>query len=115
MSPYQYEPTISLWDNKEHRQIVLKNRKTGKDYAFDLQNTCVVGRKREACDVQITVDDRYISGRHLRFILDGAMVYVEDLKTKNGTRLNGRLLLSKTKIRNGDVLRMGRSEYEVKM
>ncbi len=115
MASQQYEPTISLWENNNRQKITLKNRKTGKEYSFNLQNTCIIGRNKGACDVQITTDDRYISGRHLRFIFDGISVYAEDLKTKNGTRLNGKLLLSKAKIRQGDILRMGRSEYEVKM
>ncbi|MCD7884777.1 MAG: FHA domain-containing protein [Lachnospiraceae bacterium] len=115
MSSYQYEPTISLWDNEDHRKITLKNRKTGEEFSFELQHTCVVGRKQEACDIQITTEDRYISGRHVMFSLDGSTVYAEDLKTKNGTRLNGNPLTAKKQVRHGDMLRMGRSEFEIRM
>ncbi|MCD8103776.1 MAG: FHA domain-containing protein [Lachnospiraceae bacterium] len=115
MSSYQYEPTISLWDHDDHRKITLKNRKTGEEFVFDLQHTCVAGRRKDACDIQITVDDRYISGRHVLFSIDGSFVYVEDLKTKNGTRLNGNPLLSKKQVKPGDILRMGRTEFEVQM
>lgn len=113
MDTYRSENTISLWDDNSKQSITLKNLQTGKRYSFVLKRSFVVGRKKESCDLQITTEDRYMSGKHLRFINDGASVYVEDLNTKNGTRLNGRPISSKAKIRRGDILKMGRSEFEV--
>lgn len=109
----QEEKTISLWDDEGRSGITLKNRKTGKRFSFVLKHTFVVGRNPQQCDLQITEEDRYISGKHLRFIRDGKEIFIEDLGTKNGTKLNGRLISSKTRISQGDILKMGRSEFEV--
>ena len=54
-----------------------------------------------------------MSGRHLRFVNEDGGLSIEDLHTKNGTRLNGKPVLEKTRIRKGDVLRMGRSEFAI--
>lgn len=117
MASYE-EPTFFLWDSgsKEKdrdNRITLKNLQTGKTYSFELQESFVVGRSKENCDLQIAPEDRYMSGKHLRFIKGRDGVYVEDLQTKNGTRVNGKRILSRTRIRRGDVIRMGRSEFEI--
>lgn len=113
MDDYNEEKTISLWDDHSKRSVTLRNIQTGRKFSFVLKSSFVVGRNKERCDMQITTEDRYMSGRHLRFINDEGEVYIEDLNSKNGTRLNGKLLLSKTRIRKGDILKMGRSEFEV--
>ncbi len=104
--------TLFLWDNNGIR-ITLINHSTGQSFAFDLQDRFVVGRSRENADLQITTDDRYISGRHLLFTRQQEGVFAEDLQTRNGTRINGKKILSPTRICSGDIIRMGRSEFEV--
>lgn len=109
----QEERTISLWEEEERIPITLKNRKTGRQFSFVLKHRFVVGRNPGQCDLGIGEEDRYISGKHLRFSREGNEIYVEDLGTKNGTRLNGRWISSRTRILPGDILRMGRSEFEL--
>lgn len=113
MDTYKSEKTISLWNDNSRRGVTLRNLQTGKRYSFVLKHSFIVGRRKEHCDLQITTDDRYMSGRHLRFINTEDGIYVEDLHTKNGSRVNGTLISSRTRIRQGDILRMGRTEYEV--
>lgn len=113
MDTYRSEDTIPLWEDESRKKITLRNVQTGKRYSFVLKYSFVVGRAKEACDLQLTEEDRYMSGRHLRFIKEGDHICVEDLNTTNGTRLNGRQITSPCRVRCGDVLRMGRSEFEV--
>lgn len=113
MDMYHSERTISLWEEDDRKCITLKNQQTGKRYTFILKHSFVVGRVKAYCDLQITEDDRYMSGRHLRFINEGKNVCVEDLNTKNGTKLNKRPVISRVKIRHGDILSMGHSSFEV--
>lgn len=113
MEDYRSEKTISLWEDNSRRGVTFTDLKTGRNYSFVVKHSFVVGRRKDACDLQITTDDMYISGRHLRISNEDDGIYVEDLHTKNGTRLNGKQITSKTKIRQGDRLRMGRSEFEV--
>lgn len=116
MSTASYEDTqdtLCLWDNSGKKKIVMKNRSTGQNFAFELRESFVVGRNRENCDLQIAAEDQYMSGKHLRFIRRPEGVFVEDLNTRNGTRVNGKKILKATRIRRGDIIRMGRSEFEI--
>ena len=113
MDTYGSEKTISLWDDDNRKAITLRNLQTGRCYSFVLKHSLVIGRRKEYCDLQISTDDRYMSGRHFQFINTGDGVYIEDLNSKNGTRLNGKTISSKTRIRQGDILKVGRSEFEI--
>lgn len=113
MDPYKSEKTLSLWDDNRRRGITLRNLQTGRRYSFVLKRSFVVGRVKELCDMQITVEDKYISGKHLRFINEGDGISVEDLNTTNGTELNGDRIYSKARLRQGDILKIGKTKFEV--
>ena len=113
MDNYNSDRTISLWEDSTRKSITLKNRKTGERFSFILKHSFIVGRLKPPSDMQITRDDMYISGRHLCFENMNNMVYVKDLNSKNGTWLNGHLLSAKTRIRQGDVLKIGRTEFDI--
>lgn len=113
MGTNRYEDTISLWDDDSRRVVTLKNLQTGKTNTFTVKHNFVIGRNKEACNLQITTDDLYVSGMHLRLINGRDGLYAEDMHSKNGTRINGRQMSSQTKIKRGDILRIGRSDYEI--
>ncbi|MEQ8859735.1 MAG: FHA domain-containing protein [Pseudomonadales bacterium] len=52
-------------------------------------NTFTIGRD-EVCELQ--VDDEMVSRRHARISVDRGIWYVEDLGSRNGTRLDGELV-----------------------
>ena len=59
---------------------------TGGD---DIQLTCkelLLGRGKD-CDIQLRFSD--ISGRHCRLVLSNGYWYIIDLKSTNGTKING--------------------------
>jgi hypothetical protein len=64
----------------------------------------VVGR-HPACDV--VVDHPAVSGRHVLFRLVGKTVYVEDLASTNGTKVNG-ILASNQVVHHLDLIEVGR-------
>ena len=113
MDNYESEKTISLWDDGSRKCVTLKNIQTGKVFTFVVKHSFIVGRVSKYCDLQITASDRYMSGRHIRFINEEGGLCIEDLNKKNGTKLNGKPVLSKVRIRQGDILKMGRSEFVV--
>lgn len=110
---YDADETLPLWEDGGIKKITLRNRRTGERFTFSLSGRLAVGRDKERSDLRITEDDRFISGRHLEFSRGGSDIYVEDAGSLNGTRLNGKSLQARTRIRNGDVLQMGHSEFEV--
>ncbi len=58
-----------------------------------------VGRSRQCT---VTVDSERISRRHLRIIRVGTVVTVEDLGSRNGTRVNGELITAVCPLNPGD-------------
>lgn len=113
MDTYNSENTISLWDNNNRSGITLRNIQTGKRYSFVLKHSFTVGSNKNFCDLQITTEDRYMSKKHLRFIKKEDGIYAEDLNSKNGSRINGKTISSRVRIKKGDILKIGRSEFEI--
>ncbi|MBV9263008.1 MAG: FHA domain-containing protein, partial [Candidatus Eremiobacteraeota bacterium] len=70
----------------------------------------VVGRDRSA---DVVVRDAEVSRRHLRFESREGVVYVEDLKTTNGSFLNGRRLTEAIEVRQGDEVDVGTTRVVV--
>ena len=91
MGRYDSDRTISLWEDSTRKSITLKNRRTGERFSFILKHSFTVGRLQPPSDLQITREDKYISGRHLCFENLNNAVYVKDLNSKNGTWINGHL------------------------
>ena len=67
-------------------------------------NPFVIGRTAE-CD--LALDYSGISRQHTQIVYDGDAFYAEDLKSKNGTFLNGNRIQSKSAMQHGDVLTIG--------
>ncbi|MDC7224363.1 MAG: FHA domain-containing protein [Spirochaetales bacterium] len=52
-----------------------------------------------------------VSRRHARIIREGKDLYIEDLESKNGISLNGKRIDEKTLLRQGDIIKIGESEF----
>jgi len=64
----------------------------------------LVGRAPEAT---FRLGDRNVSRRHARFVLQGGSVFVEDLGSLTGTRVNGERITGRRKLREGDLVQIG--------
>ena len=64
----------------------------------------VVGRDRDA---DVRIDDASVSRRHARIVVEGDTVNVEDLDSKNGTRVGGVPVSQPTNLAAGDVVTFG--------
>ncbi|HET7824303.1 MAG TPA: FHA domain-containing protein [Anaeromyxobacter sp.] len=64
----------------------------------------VVGRGSE---VTFRLADRNVSRRHARFVRQNGTVFVEDLGSLTGTRVNGERIAGKRKLREGDLVQIG--------
>lgn len=65
----------------------------------------VLGRE-ETCDIVIPV--RQISRQHLRIIMEGGSAFIEDLRSKNGTWVNGYRLTGMRELEDGDEIRIAK-------
>ncbi|MDC7219563.1 MAG: FHA domain-containing protein [Spirochaetales bacterium] len=52
-----------------------------------------------------------VSRRHARIINEGGELQIEDLESKNGVLLNGKKIESKGFLRQGDIIKIGDSEF----
>jgi pSer/pThr/pTyr-binding forkhead associated (FHA) protein len=67
----------------------------------------------EHCDV--TLEDEAVSTDHLEISSHGAAVMATDLDSRNGTVLNGEALDRPRRLRDGDVLQVGRFRLELSL
>jgi pSer/pThr/pTyr-binding forkhead associated (FHA) protein len=65
----------------------------------------VVGRGTEG--VTFRLADRNVSRRHARFLRQNGAVFVEDLGSLTGTRVNGEKITGKRRLRDGDLVQIG--------
>jgi len=68
----------------------------------------LIGRAPE-CD--IVIDDPLVSRQHARLTCDGVEVFLEDLGSRNGSRINGAQLRGQTLLENGDRVQIGAREF----
>jgi DNA-binding winged helix-turn-helix (wHTH) protein len=64
----------------------------------------LVGRDR---DCAIRVDSGTVSRHHLRIVVTRDLATVEDLESRNGTRVNGQRVGQRLTLKDGDEIRMG--------
>lgn len=69
-----------------------------------IRDEITVGRQ-EGNTVRLT--EQNISRRHARFIKEGGVLFVEDLSSYNGIKVNGTLIGAKTGLKDGDQILIG--------
>ncbi|NVN92164.1 MAG: FHA domain-containing protein [Desulfuromonadales bacterium] len=75
---------------------------------FTVKLPCTIGRKN--CD--LILDDRLISRRHAELKIDGNKLVIEDLESKNGTKVNGEKVTKKQLVPN-DLISIGPTKLRV--
>ncbi len=75
---------------------------------FDLIGGLSIGRSAEA---DVRIDDRYASGVHARIFSRDRHTFVEDMNSTNGTLLNDATLNGEAELIDGDIVRIGDTEF----
>jgi hypothetical protein len=88
--------------------VVLRGGGLREGERFDLMGGLSIGRSAEA---DLRIDDRYASGLHARIFSREGHAYVEDMKSTNGTLLNDGQLHGEAELIDGDVVRIGDTEF----
>ena len=104
-------PTVYLGAG-EHTQGRLNYVGSGVQPSFQVEgDVFLIGGKNGQADGQI--DAPGVSRSHARITREEDAYYIEDLNSRNGTCLNGELLLyrQKRRLKSGDHLRFAQEEY----
>mgnify|MGYP006296199303 CR=1 FL=1 len=72
-------------------------------YRWSINDELIIGRSDD-CD--ITIPDQQVSRQHACLVNEGGAIYLEDLKRKNGTYRNGKTVLEKVRLSDGDSLQV---------
>jgi hypothetical protein len=75
---------------------------------FDLIGGLSIGRSSEA---DVRIEDRYASGIHARIFARDGRTWIEDMNSTNGTLLNDATLKGEAELIDGDVVRIGDTEF----
>ncbi|HTL52254.1 MAG TPA: serine/threonine-protein kinase, partial [Planctomycetota bacterium] len=89
--------------------IIKAGRNKGTEYTI-VAPRMVMGR-RSHCDIQIL--ESKSSREHAEILFDGQEMYIRDLGSRNGTRLNGTPITAKQPLRIGDQIAVGDTVLEV--
>jgi hypothetical protein len=76
---------------------------------LNLTHEVFIGR---APDCDLVIDSPKVSRHHARVARAGGAVFVEDLESSNGTRVNGERI-SKAVLKDGDQIEIGRERFMV--
>lgn len=89
--------------------VIVSGKSAGKTIAIN-RDQLLVGRAEE-CDVRPLSDE--VSRRHCAVRIEPDVVWVEDLGSRNGTFVNGSKITEKTKVYDGDLIKVGNLELRV--
>lgn len=82
--------------------VIERGEDRGREYP--ILERAFIGRHRQA---DIALLDLSVSRRHCLVVREGGRYYIEDLGSRNGTVVNGKLITSRTWIRGNDLIRLG--------
>lgn len=92
--------------------LKLINRKDSLPFKieeyYSIDDVLSLGRHR---DNDIEIKDPFISKKHFQIIEDEGEYYLEDFNSANGTYLNGDKLFDVIRLKDGDIIRVGKIEF----
>jgi len=84
---------------------------TAQGTRYELEKPSTILGRHPECDV--VLDAGAVSRQHARILRDGDDLKIEDLKSRNGTFVNGKQIAGATPIADGDLLRICDLEFSV--
>lgn len=84
---------------------VVQGPEKGRQFSLPDNEPQLIGRSSEA----LPISDGTVSRRHAELTPDAGVWYVRDLKSHNGTYVNGQRITERTRLRVGDQIRVGSS------
>ena len=102
---------MSEVNNKVHQicLVVLSGPMAGHRFVLQTDQPILIGRGDQAV---MRLDDGHVSAKHARIIWRQGQVLLEDLCSRNGTKVNGQAVELAVHLREGDVIELGQTELK---
>jgi pSer/pThr/pTyr-binding forkhead associated (FHA) protein len=91
--------------------ILLK--KDGNKQVFPVRNKATILGRRPDCELYIPL--QVVSRRHCQLSLEEQSLKIRDLRSSNGTFLNGKRILDETEVKPGDHLQIGPLTFAIQI
>ena len=106
LAPHRMKESLVPLDTGIYLRVEETPLSTGVGRIFNLSPGGIYLIGREGAD--IVLDDKKVSRRHLEIGLYGPGAYIlRDLASTNGTKLNGRRISDRAKLKHTDVISLG--------
>ncbi|BDG02650.1 FHA domain-containing protein [Anaeromyxobacter oryzae] len=86
-------------------KLVIEDEAGTRSVVPFTRDEIVVGRAADGVSFRLL--DRDVSRRHARFVRSSGAVFVEDLGSLTGTRVNGEKIAGRRRLREGDLVEIG--------
>lgn len=89
---------------------VISGPNTGAEFGLETNQTYILGKDPHSCE--IIFQDLSVSRQHAKIIVtDEENVLLEDLKSRNGTYVNGKAIEQSTKLDSQDLVSLGTTSF----
>lgn len=106
------EINFDLLDTGRYLLKVIGGPNNGAEFSMETGHTYIIGTDPNSCDV--VFHDTSVSRQHARvYISDNQQIAVEDLKSRNGTLVDGKAITEKTTIQHNSVVTVGTSSFVI--
>ena len=90
------------------RLVVEQGNGLRAGQAFVIGSGLVIGRENGS---EVRIEDNFASGRHARVFDHEGLAYVEDMRSTNGTYVNGRRIEGQEPLQADDRIRIGDTQF----
>ncbi len=102
-------PVRELSAPPAEKVLTLVEMDSGRSFKLDAPRVRI-GREPKC---QICLDDVYVSKTHAFITYEDGQFWIEDLGSRNGTKLNGAHIVDREVLNIGDVVTVGRTDLRV--
>lgn len=94
------------------KQAQGSNQPDSADERYPLRPLTTLGR---SASNTVVVEDDFASGEHAQIVLEDGQWWLEDRRSRNGTRLNDVAIHQRAILADGDVIGIGRFSYRLSL